>query len=54
MGSPPHFVEQLEGQQSRSKPCSSPEVGFRVPLKLGLYEENGKENGNYYNGSYRV
>ena len=27
-------------------------LGFRV--RLGLYGDNGKENGNYYNGFYRV
>ena len=25
-----------------------------IRVTLGLYEDNGKENGNYYNGLYRI
>ena len=28
--------------------------GSYIGYILGLYGENGKENGNYYNGLYRV
>ena len=28
-------------------------IGDILGLYLGLYWDNGKENGNYYNGSYR-
>ena len=27
---------------------------MHIRVILGLYGDNGKENGNYYNGSYRV
>ena len=28
-------------------------VIFGLAILLGLYRDNGKENGNYYNGLYR-
>ena len=29
-------------------------IGYIIRVILGLYGDNGRENGNYHNGLYRV
>ena len=44
----------LKGFGSGFGVFSPPEVDRIWGILLGLYGDNGKENGNYYNGLYMV
>ena len=43
-----HLVARFDGRRKMQI------QELKCQILLGLYGDNGKENGNYYNGSYRV